>query len=117
MACKYQAAGYCSFFSPTLHEETPELTIEDVQHEHLASTLHCSTWNLMSVHSQGSIGIKLIVICIGPEQKKQLIKQYCMCDVWNTDEASLFFQMLPDRLLTTSGELREAEGRMSSCLL
>lgn len=71
----------------------------------------------MSVHLQGSIGIKPIVICIGPEQKEQLIKQYCMCDMWNTDEMSLFSQMLPDRLLTTSGELREAEGRMSSCRL
>jgi len=51
VACKYQAAGYCGFFGSVLHEETPELTIEDVQHEHLATILHYSTWNLMSVHS------------------------------------------------------------------
>lgn len=73
--------------------------------------LHYLTWNLMPVHSHGSAGIKPIVISAGPEQKEQLIKQYRMCDVWNTDEVGLFSQMLPDRLLTTSGELREAEGK------
>lgn len=91
--------------------------MEDVQHEHFTSTLRYSMWNLVSVHSQRSVDIEPIVNCIGPKQKEQLIKQYCMCDVWNTNEVGLFSQMLPDSLLTTSGELRETEGSMSSCLL
>lgn len=69
----------------------------------------------MLVHSQGNTGIKCIVICIDPEQKEQLIEQYCMCDVWNTDKVSLFSQMLPDRLLTMSGELREEVACSAAC--
>lgn len=78
VTCKYQAAGYCGFFSSVSREETPEQTIPDVQLGHLASTLHCLTWNLVSVQSQGNTGIKPIVICTVPEQKEQLIRLYCM---------------------------------------
>lgn len=78
VTCRYQAAGYCGFSSSVLHEETPEQAIQDVELGHLASTLHCLTWNLVSVQSRGNTGIKPIVICTVPEQKEQLIRLYCM---------------------------------------
>lgn len=98
-----------AFLSSVSREETPEQTIPDVQLGHLASTLHCLTWNLVSVQSQGNTGIKPIVICTVPEQKEQLIRLYCM---WWVEYRWGEF-VFPDVAWRTDDNIRwTEEGRM-----